>query len=58
MLEVFAPSFLCVKNQMPWRNLDTKVLPQDFLHFFNDSTNSQNLRSCELISLKSILIFS
>ena len=27
MLEVFAPSSLCVWNQMPWRNLQTRVLP-------------------------------
>ena len=29
--EVFAPSTLSVWNQMPWRNLQTKVLPPGFL---------------------------
>ena len=32
MLAVFAPSSLYVWNQMLWRNLQTIVLPLDFLH--------------------------
>ena len=30
--EVFVPSSLCVCSQMPWRNLQIRVLPQGFLH--------------------------
>ena len=32
MLEVFAPSFLCVWSQMPWRKLQIRVSPWGFLH--------------------------
>ena len=33
MLEEFVPAFRYVWNQMPWRNLQTRVLPQDlFAH--------------------------
>ena len=56
MLIVFAPSALCVWNQMPWRNLQTIVLPQDFLHILLQWFN-ENLWSCGLISPKTILIF-
>ena len=33
---IFVPSFLCVWNQMPWRNLQTRVSPRCFFycHFF------------------------
>ena len=52
MLELFDPSFLCEKNLL------IIVLPRDFcMYSFDDSTSSQNLRSCESISLKTILIF-
>ena len=30
-LKLFAPSFLWVWNQTPWRNLQTRVLPRGFL---------------------------
>ena len=40
MLEVFVPSFLCVWNQMPWRNLQIKMFLWDFFtYFFDDSTS-------------------
>ena len=57
MQEVFASSFLCVWNQMSWTNLETKVLLQDFFMYSYDVTKSKNLRSCESISLKTVLIF-
>ena len=33
-LEVFAPSFLCIRNQMTWKNLQTVVLSRDVLQEF------------------------
>ena len=54
MLEVFASSFLSVQKQMPWRNLQTKV---HCMYSFHDLRNSQNLRSCGSISLKTLVIF-
>ena len=58
MLAVFVPSFFCVCNQMPWRNLQKIVLPQDIfcVHAFNDLTVSQNLWRWRSISPKAILI--
>ena len=39
--EVFATSSLCVWNQMPWRNLQTRVSHRGFLSFY-DSIDCQN----------------
>ena len=30
--EVFAPSFFCVRNEMPWRSVQIIVSPRSFLH--------------------------
>ena len=59
MLEIFALSFLCTWNQISFSNLLTEVLPQVFFctYAFNDLMNSQNLRYCWLISLKSSWFF-
>ena len=43
MLVVLDPSSLCVWNQMPWRNLRTIVLFQDFCKYSGDLMDSQNL---------------
>ena len=55
----FAPSSLCVWNQMPWRNLQTIVLPRVFscTYSVDDLAESQNLWSCWLISLNTNQIF-
>ena len=31
-IKIFAPSSLCIWSQMPWRNLQIRVLPQYLLH--------------------------
>ena len=41
-LEVFAPSFLCVWNQMPWRNLQMIVL-YELLRYFDGLLESMML---------------
>ena len=58
MQVVFAPSFLCVWNQMPWKNLWMVVLPWNFfLYFLDDLNDCQNLWSYRTISPNVILIF-
>ena len=42
MLELFAPSFPCVWNEMLWRNLRKRVSPRRFLPFY-DSMDCYNL---------------
>ena len=55
---MFASFFLCVWNQMPWRNLLTIVLPRNFCtNTFDYSTDCQNLWCCGSIYPKTILIF-
>ena len=57
MLKVFASSFLCIWNQMPWKNLKTIVLPQDFYHvllwWFNEYSECENFLNFRLDTIKS-----
>ena len=54
---VFAPSSLCIWNQMTWRNLQTIVLPWDFLLKFLRCFDRLSKSMMLWISLKAILIF-
>ena len=59
MLIVFSPIFLCVWNQMPRRNPQTLVLPQDILHaillWLEENLKSEKLRifSDDFLNFKS-----
>ena len=58
MVEIFAPSFLCVRNKILQRNLQKSVASRFFcMHSFDDSMNIQNLRSWGSISSKTVPIF-
>ena len=58
--DVLAPSSFCVWNQIPWRNLQTRILLlRGFcINSFDDSTDCQNLWCCRSIPPKILLKFS